>query len=192
MTHLAKRNIYIIVEGTDRCGKSTIINNIKQHFNQFTFHALHYSNVKQHSIEEVQTYSKKMYTEMFELMINLIPFDKSGIICDRSHLGECVYGPMYRNYSGDYVLDIEKEFNHFNPVWDNLFLFTLYDTPERLVQRDDGLSFSTDLVKKQTEIDGFLRAHELSSIKHKKLINIEHHNAEQAIKAVIDFIQERS
>lgn len=186
-----KRNIFIIIEGTDRVGKSTLINNIKQHFNQYTLHALHYSNVKQETKEAVQTYSTKMYTEMFDIMEHLTTINMCGVICDRSHLGECVYGPMYRGYSGEYILDIEKKFNYFHPVWDNLFLFTLYDSPERLIERDDGLSFSTDLVKKQTEIDGFLKAHDLSLIKHKKLINIEHHNAEQAIQAVVDFIESK-
>ena len=184
-----KRNIFILCEGPDNTGKSTLINNIKQHFNQYTLHALHYSNVKQNTPELVQQYSKKMYTEMFQQMINVTLSDKSGIICDRSHLGEMVYGPMYRGYSGEYVLDIEKNFIYFKSFWDNLFLFTLYDSPERLIKRDDALSFTTDLDKKKVEIQNFLNAHEKSNIKHKKLINIEHHNAEQAIQAVVDFIE---
>lgn len=130
-----------------------------------------------------------MYTEMFELMRQLTAIDKSGIICDRSHLGELVYSPMYRGYPGEYVLDIENNFKYFDSLWDNLFLFTLYDNPEHLVQRDDGLSFTTDLSKKKVEINNFLNAHEKSNIKHKKLINIEQHNAQEALQAVVDFIE---
>ena len=31
------------------------------------------------------------------------------LIFNRSHLGETVYSPLYRGYSGDYVFDIEKK-----------------------------------------------------------------------------------
>lgn len=149
------KNKFIIIEGPDNVGKTTLINGIKNYFNDYTFHTIHYSNVKQESTEKVIEYSKKMYKEMFSYMLNSIKFNKSGIICDRSHIGEMVYGPIYRNYTGEYVIDIEKEFSNIKSIWDNLFLITLYDEPENLIARDDGLSFSTNLEKKQNEINNF-------------------------------------
>lgn len=128
---------------------------------------------------------------MFDLMLETSKLSKAGVICDRSHIGEMVYGPIYRGYSGEYVLDIEHEFSHIHPLWDNLFLFTLYDEPENLIKRDDGLSFSTDLEKKRVEINNFKHAHSSSTIKHKMLLNIKEHSADQALNACVNFIKDR-
>ena len=65
-------------------------------------------------------------------------------------------------YTGEYVLDIEKNFSTYAAIWDNLYLITLVDEPQNLIDRDDGLSFSIDLDKKTTEIDNFIiTAHRL-------------------------------
>jgi len=183
------RNLFILIEGPDNCGKTTLINNLKNHYSDYTLHALHYSNVKQPTPEKTIEFSTKLYTQMFSIMQNLSTKYKTGVICDRSHLGEMVYGPIYRGYTGDYVLDIEKK-NKINiSFWDSLFLITLRDSAERLIERDDGLSFSTDLDKKNTEINNFINAHNQSLIKHKLLLDIETHDAEQALDAAVKFIE---
>lgn len=151
---------------------------------------LHYSNVKQESPEEVIEHSKKLYTEMFDLMFFMLKNDNSGIICDRSHLGEMIYGNIYRGYTGDYVLDIEKKYHHIMDLWNNLFLITLIDEPQNLIVREDGLSFSTDIEKKQREIDLFQKAHESSTIKNKLIINIKDADAEKVLNDVISAIGE--
>lgn len=185
---MSTRNLFIIIEGPDNVGKTTLIQNLKNHYNNFTLHSVHYSNVRQPSPEKTIEYSTKLYTEMFQTMFETSRYDKSGMIFDRSHLGEMVYGPIYRDYTGEYVLDIERQFTHIHPVWDSLYLITLVDEPENLIKRDDGLSFSTDLGKKTVEISNFINAHNKSLIKHKLLLNIASHNAEQAAKKTIEFI----
>ena len=182
------RNMFIVVEGPDNVGKTTLIKNLKDHFNDITFHTLHYTNVKHPSSEELIKYSAKLYEEMFGLMSFVSTKEKSGVICDRSHLGELIYGPIYRGYTGAYVLDIERTFKHIRPVWDNLVLITLYDEPENLISREDGLSFSTDLEKKKTEIENFKAAHEKSLIQHKMLLNIKDRSAQQVTQAVVGFL----
>lgn len=112
----------------------------------------------------------------------------TGIICDRSHLGEMVYGPIYRGYSGEYVLDIEKKYMEIPSIWNNLFLITLYDEPENVIKRDDGLSFSTDIRIKREEIKNFINAHGKSNIKNKLLLNIKNHNADAVLNEVLTFI----
>lgn len=183
------RNIFIICEGPDNVGKSTLIKNLKDHFNDYTLHTLHYSNVKQDSPEIVQEYSTKLYTEMFDVMLNSTAYNKSGIICDRSHLGEMVYGPIYRGYSGEYVIGIERKFSNIHSIWNNLFLITLYDEPENLIRREDGLSFTTDLEKKKIEIDNFKSAHEKSTIRNKLILNIKDQDALNVKDLVINFIE---
>lgn len=182
------RNMFIVVEGPDNVGKTTLINNLKDHFNDITFHALHYANVKHLSSDEFIKYNAKLYKEMFDLMFFVSTKEKSGVICDRSHLGEMVYGPIYRGYTGEYVLDIERAFKHIRPVWDNLVLITLYDEPENLISREDGLSFSTDLEKKKTEIENFKAAHDKSLIEHKMLLNIKDRDAQQVAQTVLEFL----
>ena len=183
-----KRNLFIIIEGPDNVGKSTLIQNLKNNFNNFTLHNIHYSNVKQESPAKTIEYSTKLYTEMFQNMFECSKYEKSGMILDRSHIGEMVYGPVYRGYTGEYVLDIERKFTHVHPVWDNLYLITLIDQPENLINRDDGLSFSIDIKKKETEINNFINAYEKSLIKNKLLINIVHSDAAKVSERVTHFI----
>lgn len=128
---------------------------------------------------------------MFELMAFALKNDKTGLIFDRSHLGEIVYGNIYRGYSGDYVLDIEKKFNHILDVFENLFLITLVDEPENLISREDGLSFSVELDKKQRELELFDLAHTSSTIKNKLIINIKNKDAEAVFKEVTEFIDSK-
>lgn len=164
----------IIIEGPDNVGKSTLISNLKNHYNTITLHNLHYSNVKGSNIE----YCKKLYFEMFSLLTS----DKS-FICDRSHLGEMVYGPLYRDYSGEFVLDIEKQFDT-----SEITLITLIDDAESLIERDDGLSFSTDIDIKRRELSNFINAHVKSNIKNKLLVNIKDFNEELLKNHIIKFI----
>jgi thymidylate kinase len=180
--------MFILVEGTDNVGKSTLIKNIKDYFNDITLHALHYSNVKLPQNKAIE-YSTKSYTEMFEMFLSNTSHENSGIICDRSHIGEMVYGPIYRGYSGEYVLDIEAQYKNYEQIWDKLFLITLVDSPENLISREDGLSFTVDLEKKKVEIDNFLSAQEKSLIKHKLVIDISNHNEKEALDSAVSFIR---
>ena len=126
---------------------------------------------------------------MFNLMLHLSKFKNAGMICDRSHLGEMVYGPIYRNYTGEYVLDIEAVYNVMKTFWDNVILITLVDKPERLIERDDGLSFSIDVDKKTTEINNFKNAHDKSTIKHKYIIDIETFDADAVKQIATEYIE---
>lgn len=104
-------------------------------------------------------------------------------IVDRSHIGEMVYSPLYRNYSGDYVLDIEKQYNT-----NNFYLIVLTDRAENLISRDDGLSHSTDIDKKNEELELFREAFQKSNIKNKYMMNIEGHNENEVLNKVLDYI----
>jgi len=182
------RNLFFIIEGIDNVGKSTLIKNLKNALNDYVFQTLHYSSVKQPTLELNIKYSTELYMQMFSMMLNQQRFDKSGIICDRSHLGEMVYGPIYRKHPGTYVLDIEKQFMCSRSLWDNLFLITLVDKAENVIARDDGLSFSVDVDEKDAEIYAFKEAHEKSQIKNKLLVDVSSYNEEKLIKHVLQYI----
>lgn len=175
----------IIIEGPDRVGKDTLIQNIKNYFTDLTFHELHYSAVK---ANDVKLYSNKMYHEFFNILEMFNNYNYS-CIANRSHLGEAVYGPIYRKYSGDYIFDIENEYKE-KDFFSKLNLIVLIDDAENLIKRDDGLSFSTQLENKQIELQHFKNAFNKSNIKHKILININGLSINDVKNKAIEFLKE--
>lgn len=136
-----------IIEGIDRLGKSTLVQNI-QH--KLGYHlVIHYDKPKQLDcyINQGSKSPLQIYQEMVnETMFGLIDDSYNNIIFDRGHLGECVYAPLYRNYSGDYVFDLEYETN-LNDT--KLILLT---TSNFDICVDDGESFNFDNKEQEQEL----------------------------------------
>jgi len=165
--------IYIF-EGIDRVGKSTQINKLfKKIANRGHGRPLmiHCANFGIGDKVRSETYSKMYYYKFLKDIIRLSDRDIYDVILDRSHIGEAVYGPMYRDSDGEYVFDFEKEIFSERDL-ESTYLITLIDSPENAIERDDGLSFSTDLHLKKEEIHLFKCAHNDSHIKNKLLIDI--------------------
>jgi thymidylate kinase len=157
-----------VFEGPDRVGKSTQILNLKRHLEHtrsMPSHIMHYSNLKIVE-EDIIHASKCYYKEMFEFT-QLADKLYASLILDRSHIGESVYSPLYRNYDGDYVFDMEQRYNT-----EYFLLFVFIADPEVLIKREDGISFSTDLEIKKKEIELFKLAFNKSHIKNKYLIDV--------------------
>ena len=177
---------FIIIEGTDNTGKDTQQNLIIEKINNLVFQKLHYSSLPfKEDKEKHISYSQKMYDDMFKLM--MVSKDQDiNIIFNRSHLGETVYSPLYREYSGDYVFDIEKRY--VNKLRQELYLITLTNDPHTILKRDDGKSFYGNEEEVKAEVDGFNRAHRLSKIKNKLLLNIGTMSADEVSNIIIDFL----
>ncbi len=109
-------------------------------------------------------------------------------IFDRSHLGEAVYAPLYRKYSGDYVFEIEKSFTSL--LKDRINLIVLVADAEEVFKRDDGLSFYKNTEEVKIEIDAFIRAYSMSSIERKIMIDVTSLSKEEVLKKVIKFLEE--
>jgi len=177
---------YIIIEGTDNTGKGTQQNLIIEKLNNLVFHKLHYSSLPFKDDKEKHIkYSTQMYDDMFKIMINNKE-DNINMIFNRSHLGESVYSPLYRDYSGDYVFDIEKKY--VDILRKDLYLITLSNDAHTILKRDDGKSFYGNEEEVKAEIDGFNRAHRLSKIKNKLLLNIGTMSADEVSNIIIDFL----
>ena len=122
-------------------GKGTQIALIEKEFEKLAaaVHIIHYSNIKLDTNDAIKVASQIRYREMFKLM-SVVP-DNNVLIFDRAHLGETVYSPIYRNYSGDFVFDFEKDYVKREHPETKLIVFT--DTPEAVIERDkkrgDGL-----------------------------------------------------
>lgn len=144
----------IIVEGVDRVGKSTLVNKLQKLLNAKVIHS--------QKIDKEED-AKKYYKDLLSSFEN---YKDEVLICDRCHLGEIVYSPIYRNYSGLYVYDYEQTTDFWN---NNVYLFLLTDTPENLRKRDDGNSL--DINKLEEEIQSFNLAFEGSNIKNKFIVD---------------------
>jgi len=155
-----------LIDGIDRLGKSTLIENL---LNELGYHlVVHYGKPKKltayqpkhlHDDSPERKYQEACNKEMF-YMIN------AGIkvIFDRTHLGEMVYAPLYRKYRGDYIYEYEK-----NADTDHTRLILL-TTSDFDICVDDGESFNFD--NKVREQQSFLRAFCQSSIQDKVIIDV--------------------
>ena len=163
----------IIVCGADAMGKSTQIQLIENELEKLgkAVHIVHYSNIKfTKDNSEIENASMIRYREMFNLMKRTD--DLNAIIFDRAHLGETVYSPLYRGYTGKFVFDFEKNFVNGSHPKTKLILFT--DTVENVIARDkargDGLSFTLDPEKKAEELKAFDEAFNESCLDKKRII----------------------
>jgi hypothetical protein len=159
-----------LIEGIDRLGKDTLIKGIQ---NRNGYHlVLHYSTPLKpecyrldHGLSAERQYQEASFRTMFQLLRDR---RYPSMICNRAHLGECVYAPLYRGYPGEYVFDIERAFNAHKLPRTRLILLTEdFDTSSHFV--DDRRSLgSIDNRRKEQEL--FLKAFENSTIKDKMII----------------------
>jgi thymidylate kinase len=165
-----------MIEGLDRLGKDTLIGGI-QHRRGY-HQVLHFSKPVQLECytpaedgdpieskrEALFRYQEASFRTMFSLMRDAV---YSHIICNRAHLGECVYAPLYRGYDGEYVFELERSFMK-NVQNARLILLTEdFEIAKHFV--DDGLSLGT-VQNREREQQLFLDAFEASTIRDKRII----------------------
>lgn len=176
----------IIIEGIDRLGKDTLIKGLQDRYGYFQ--VLHYvkpllldTYVKEitdenYISEETKRKALKFYQKKsFRMMFNLLRGYNFGIkiICNRAHLGEMVYAKRYRGYDGDYVFDIESQFNYYDGPLENTLLVLLHTSSFAFVS-DDGLSM--DVTKREEEQVDFINAFKRSIMPHKIMIDVHDGN----------------
>lgn len=172
----------IIIEGPDRVGKSTLIENIKSNFINKQFLYMHFGKPP---VKNSLEYNKKLFNKMFMSMKYNAAHDIDTIY-DRSHIGECVYGPLYRGYEAHYIFDLEKMYMKY--LKSNLYLITLYDNAEVLLSREDGDSFTNEHDLKVKECNLFISAHNKSNIVHKLLLNVNGMSTDKVSAICSEFI----
>lgn len=189
----------IIFEGPDNVGKGTQIEMLRKAFHDYEIptQVMHCSNFKfngdlndryseKEKAEALKEMSKRYYTMLMKT-INVYNTKDSNyesvLILDRAHLGETVYSPIYRNYNGDYVYELEN----LVECPDKVLVITLVDKAENLVSREDGLSFSTDIDKKNKEIDAFKEANSNTKF-NSLLVHIDGLNPEKVFEKISNFV----
>jgi thymidylate kinase len=150
-----------IIEGLDRLGKSTLIENIQQDLGLYT--VVHCGKPKKLKCldNSLEKYQVEVFLNMFQLLTNSFR-----LIYDRGHLGELVYAPLYRGYSGEYVFKIEEVF----PLSDTRLILLTEDFSRSKHFVDDGLSF--DVTKRREEQERFIKAYHMSTLKDKRIVNV--------------------
>ena len=161
---------HYIIEGCDRLSKSTLVNQIKHTYG--FFQVVHYGKPEQLDYYKQHVwYNDSAYCYQIDSFSNglnaLRPGQNTKFIFDRFHLGEVVYSPRYRGYSGDYVFTLED--NSQVDTWDHVALILLTTSDWSFIQ-DDGDSF--DFSKKEEEQHSFIEAFNKSIFKHKFLIDV--------------------
>lgn len=146
------------------------------------FHQLHYSGFSSpnKSRELLLDLSYNYYSEMF----NILNEHQYDFILNRSHLGDYVYGFLYRGYDASYVFDLEK-----SRLIKKIKLVLLLDSPENVINRDDKQSFSTNKDLKIKEIRLFKKAFELTNIKDKILIESNGRSIDDIHNEIIKFVE---
>lgn len=159
-------NKLIIIEGQDNCGKSTLIKGLRKRIDNPKI--LGIASCGPPSVVGVE-WNKQHYSEVLRSLkhLQLQGFD---LLCDRLHIGETCYGPVFRGVNSDYIWDIEKEM--LNDILDDVYLILLSDSGEAITKRDDGLSIESsaeefDKIGSLFEVGAYQ-----SSIRNKLLINI--------------------
>lgn len=153
----------IIIEGTDRTGKSTLINELCEYYN--------YDNVTiRHFGKPIKTSSKdntiKYQLSKFYNEVNLLkflndeknPYFENIVIWNRSHIGEYVYGQKFRSYTHEESNNIINNINTYlynNINVEDIKLIYLYGDSEFLLKNEDGESFSKNSEDKLHEMNLF-------------------------------------
>lgn len=163
----------IMIEGLDRLGKDTLIRGI---LNEQGFHqVLHYSKPEvldaycfpNREEGDLQLAQRMYQTASFTTMFQIAKAAGAPVIFNRAHLGECVYAPMYRGYSGDYVFNLESLMN-IDKAEDLRLILLTEDFAAAKHFVDDGESFDT--TKREQEQELFIAAFNRSIIKDKRII----------------------
>ena len=159
-------NKIYVIEGQDRCGKSSLSDQLRSQIKNSKILMIH-SGKPPRSVDPEQ-WTREYYSALSDAIVasHVQGYD---VILDRSWIGETVYGPIYRDVH--IPLDqLEDKLTRYERFMD-VVLVLMTDAPSNLISRSDGLSLSDDLVKLGAERELFLSAFNSSSIHTKLLID---------------------
>lgn len=167
----------LIIEGPDRCGKNTLIQGlISQSDNSVV---RHFGSAKGSNDLEKRNFQYQFFKKEFSLaglrtqfeMPDKERYPRDIWIWNRAHLGEFVYGKMYRNTNPEqWVMQMESLYGmDLDP---SVHLLLLTAPAEFLCKRDDGKSFSDAVEMREKEIASFRDAFHQSNIINKKILDV--------------------
>ena len=179
----------LIIEGLDRCGKSTLVEHLRKHYFTSPNILVHHSSSPP-KVEDPNAWELKHYSSLFNTSQMLVDDYFYNVIFDRFHLGAAVYGSKYRNAVPDDVYALDKSYLH---GYKNAALILLTDEPEAIADRDDGDSLETSKEEYETTRKAFIEANTASACMNKLHINITDNggfvNTAPTVKQFLDGIK---
>lgn len=172
----------LFVEGLDNCGKTTLIKQLRSTVltdpKTISFHCV--SPPK----DTLPTWSAQHYALILKEAARL---DSEGwtVIFDRSHIGEDVWGPLFRGTDASYIYDLEQKFLSDCET----YLIYIHDDASGVISRDDNMSLSTNEEKLSEVNRAFLRAYEKSHAKYKMTYHIGNQGFSNLFETVKEFLQ---
>lgn len=182
--------MHIIIEGIDHCGKDTLINTLQQYYGGRVYHSgkpvvceaylpkLNEDRVyTEAEINKAKAlYQERYFQSLFDTMcppkhtaVSDFRYHKFNVYYNRLHLGEYVYGYLYRNYSQsmmDSVFRMERELvNDIN--WIRLILLAMHH-PEIRDSDPDAFNNENGAIEQQLFFTAFNK-----SILHKAVIFVD-------------------
>ena len=183
----------IIIEGTDNIGKDTLINELIKLFNSVTL--IHCNSPKAKCFQSYE--QDNTLIQYARNIVNGYYDETDVIIMNRSHIGEYVYGQLYRNRSQEAIEDMINKVDGILLNREDLvikYVQLLSSSVELRKKYDDNLSLSNvddELMKKENEL--FLEAFENSPLE-KQLIYVNDEDnflpKEEIYNDVVKFINE--
>ena len=127
----------IIIDGPDNTGKDSAITKILEYIPNATVQR--FVGTKKQGVDALK-YQTRLYKNFIDSLSS--PNSPEVIICNRSWVGEMVYGPLYRQE--DYTDCANMVFDMFNSIPTDIDVKYIYLTApvNFLVRNDDGLSLS--------------------------------------------------
>lgn len=184
---------HIIIEGLDRVGKDTLIQNLCNTAQNYMVR--HFSKPIGETNEEKIEYQKSDFHSEFILSLtreSIHKYPNDLYIWNRAHIGEYVYGRMYRDYDPSWIFDLETKMDFDKD--DSIYLILLYADADFLIQREDGESLSDKLEDRIQEINLFKEAIDKSHIKNKLIIKVNEGNnykpKDDILNEVLSFIKQ--
>lgn len=158
----------LIIEGMDRCGKSTLVEHLRKRYFTSPNILVHHSSSPP-KVEDPNAWELDHYRSLFRSSQMLVDDYFYDVIFDRFHLGAAVYGEKYR---GANTADIYELDNRYLLGYEKAALILLTDKPEAIAARDDGDSLEKSLKDYYYTMSAFVEAFVVSSCVNKLHINI--------------------
>ena len=147
---MAHGNKIYICDGMDRCGKDSVIKLLRKQITNTRLVSMHCDAPP--VCDDVDLWSRQHYAALLTECRRLWN-DGFDVILNRSHIGEFVYGNLYRKSDPEWVFDLHKHvlLSHwqqdfyFDNVAPRIKTLIVVDNGENIIKRDDGLSLATSV-----------------------------------------------
>lgn len=164
----------IIFEGCDQLGKDSLIEELSAQLRNYTIR--HWSFPEGKTNDEKTAWQYASFNNEFSHYTFLkSKFPQHVLFWNRSHLGELVYGTLYRDsIPKQWVPLLENTYDMNNDL--DVYLIHLTADAEFIARKDDGHSYSASVESKQKEIITFQNAIDNSKITNKLTIKVNDGN----------------